>query len=102
MNLTLVDATVVLGNEDTALVRNQHVLNVIGSSTIQISRELTVDGDGVNSGIFLAREATLTFEFKNDGFTTPELHLSSNFVMNLPPNSRLVFAGDGIVRVGIG
>jgi len=102
LNLTLVNSTIVLGDEDTAVVRNQHTINVIGSNKIEISRKLTVDGDGVNSGIFLAREATLTFEFKKDGFTTPELYLSPNFVMNLPPNSRLIFSGEGIVRVGDG
>jgi len=103
LNLTIYNVTLNMARYDTALIRNQHTLNVIGwNNRIVIARKLTIDGDGVNSGIFFAHGARLTFEFLNDGSVTPELYLSPNFVMNLSPNAELVFRGQGIVRIGDG
>ena len=104
VNLVLINGTILVqGTDDVDIKKDFHVINVIGrENRFQVTKNVTVDGDGVNSGLFLAEGAELIFEFINDGSTIPEVFLADDFVMNMPKNAILRFEGNGVVTFGNG
>ena len=100
LNLSLVDGTkLIQGEDDTALVKDLHIVNIIGNDNeIQVTHNMTIGGDGVDSGIFFAQYSELTFRFINDGLTVPILTIESGTVINLTKNAKLAFKGDGVVK----
>ncbi|MFH1644002.1 MAG: hypothetical protein ABIA74_02395 [bacterium] len=94
-------AVLVQGSDDIEIKKDFHVINVIGKENrFQVTKKITVDGDGIDSGLFLAEGAELIFEFINDGSTVPEVYFKPNFLMNLPKNAILRFEGEGVVTFG--
>lgn len=104
VNLVIINGTVLIqGTKDLEIKKDFHVINIIGrENRFQVTKKVTISGDAVNSGLFLAEGAELIFEFINDGSTTPEVFLADDFVMNMPKNAVLRFEGEGVVKFGNG
>jgi len=102
-NLTIGNGvTLQQGNVDTGIVKDLHVLNVFGrGNKIIVTKEFTIGGDGVKTGLFMARGSQLTFRFENYGYldkdTLPTLIFAEGFVLQLPEDAELIFEGEGQV-----